>query len=221
MSRALRGALVFAALIAAAPFAFAADDALVLQPASKLWLTGSSTMHAYSSTATQLEVRVRHDAALWNAALPAAEAVEQLIRQHGVKAIDVTVGVAGMKSGKDGLDKNMSKALLAQKHPKIHFVLSTYEIADGAVGEIPIDAKGKVTVAGVERDVRMKVTGTREGDAVRLRGETQLLMSEFGIKPPTMMMGALRTADPVVVHFDLRLAAGTAAPAAVGEAAAR
>jgi hypothetical protein len=44
-----------------------------------------------------------------------------------------------------------------------------------------------------------------------------LRMTQFGIKPPTMMMGALRTSDDVVIHFDLLLDAKDGAALSGGD----
>jgi len=210
--------LILAAVAAIAPIARAADVGLALQPGSKLWLTGSSTVHAFESTASKLNVVFTHEPAKWEATLPRGEAIERLIREHGVTAIDLTVGVNGLHSGKDGLDKNMYKALLAEKHPEIRFALGDYQVGDGAKPvEMAIEAKGKVTVAGVEKDVAIRATAVREGDSVRLRGDVALKMTQFGIKPPTMMMGALRTSDDVAVHFDLLI--GASQPALAGDSA--
>jgi hypothetical protein len=199
------------AIILAAPFAQAADVHLNLMPGSKLWLTGSSTIHEYSSTASKLEVAFGHQDAAWNAALPRGEAIEKLIQQHGVTSIVLTVPVKGLHSGKDGLDKNMYKALLAEKHPEIRFGMTTYDVHDGPKsGELAIDAKGKLSIAGVEKEQPITASAVREGDAVRLRGRVPLKMTQFGVKPPTMMMGTLRTSDDVIVHFDLLIGAGDA-----------
>jgi len=221
MFRTLKFALILAALATSAATAFAADPVVVVQSGSKLWLTGKSSMHAYHSTASKFDAVIRHDALAWNPSLPRGEAIETLVRGKGVKAIDVTVPVTAMKSGKDGLDKNMYKALIATKHPEIRYVLSDYEVSDGKAGDLAIDAKGKVTVAGVEQDVRISVSATREGDTVRLKGSVPLLMTQFGIKPPTMMMGALKTANEVVIHFDLIVGSGEPSVAATGGGATR
>ena len=220
MSRVLKGALVLALIACTAPITRAADPPTV-QPASKLWLTGSSTMHAFTSTASKLDAVVRFDATRWNETLPKAEAIETLIREHGVTGLDVTVPVTSMKSHKDGLDKNMYKALQADRHPQIRYVLSSYDVSEGKPGAMAIDARGKVTVAGVEQDVRINAIATRDGDAVRLKADVPLLMTQFGIKPPTMMMGTLRTADQIVVHFDLIVGVGQASVASTGQGAGR
>jgi polyisoprenoid-binding protein YceI len=208
--------LILAALTAAS-VAAAADLSLALQPGSKLGLNGTSTMHAWHADATQLNVLFTHEAAAWESALPRGEAMEKLIRAGGVKKLDLTVIVNGLKSGKDGLDKNMYKALLAEKHPEIRFVMAGYDVADAQDGAMAIDAKGKITVAGVEREIAMKATAAREGDAIRLRGDVPLKMTWFNIKPPTMMMGTLRTGDEVTVHYDLLI--GASEPPLAGDSA--
>ena len=198
-------ALMIAALMAAA-VAMAVPSELALQPASKLWLKGTSTVHEYTSTASKLEVTVKTDVARWPGAESGAAAIEDLIRAAGVTSVDVVVPVTGLKSGKDGLDKNMYKALKAETNPEIRFHLSGYQVAAAATaGETRIDAKGALKIAGVEREVPITATLVRDGEAVRLRGNVPLLMTQFGIKPPTMMMGALKTADAVTVSFDLLL----------------
>jgi hypothetical protein len=209
--------LILAAMAVAASNAGATDLNLSVQPGSKLGLKGTSTVHAWHADATRLTVLFTHEAAAWESALPRGEAIEKLIRAHGVKSIDLTVVVQGLKSGKDGLDKNMYKALLAEKHPEIRWVMAGYEVADAKDGVLAIDAKGKVSVAGVEREVAMKATAAREGDAVRLRGEVPLKMTWFNIKPPTMMMGTVRTGDEVTVHYDLLI--GASEPPLAGDSA--
>jgi polyisoprenoid-binding protein YceI len=193
-------------LLAWSAQASAAD--LTLLEGSKLRLTGKSTVHAYESTASRLEVSFKDDDARWTPEVKGAEAVQQVIRAGGVVGMEVTVPVTGLKSGKDGLDKNMYKALLAPKHPEIRFRMAGYEVRQGgSPDEMAIDAKGTLSVAGVDREVQMLTTAVREGEAVRMRGSVPLRMTQFGIKPPTMMMGTMRTSDEVVVHFDLLIGA--------------
>jgi hypothetical protein len=41
---------------------------------------------------------------------------------------------------------------------------------------------------------------------LQVRGTRELLMTEFGIKPPTMFMGMLKTDDKVTIKFEVQLA---------------
>ena len=205
----LTSALILSVLVLATP-AVSAEVGLALKPESKLWLTGSSNVHDYHSNATKLTVTFQIDPAKWNATLPPGDAVERIVREHGVTSIQAIVSVAGMKSGKSGLDKNMSKALLADKHPDIRFELTSYDVAAAESEAMKITAKGKLTVAGVERETPITLKGVRTGDTVRLEGSVPLLMTQFNVKPPTMMMGTMRTKDEVTVHLDLRVGAAGA-----------
>src|SRR5262245_37720295 len=205
MRRSSRGmVLALIALAVLAPLGRALGAELVLRSGSELELSGKSTMHPYEAKAAKLDVTFRHEAAAWPAGVAGGEAVEQLIRAHGVTSMAVVVPVKDLHSGKDGLDKNMYKALLAEKHPEIRFTMAGYEVADGATaGEMAITARGALVVAGQEREITMAATAHRDGDVVKLHGSVPLLMTQFGIKPPSMMMGAIKTADQVTVSFDL------------------
>lgn len=211
MKRLVRSTLILAMLAVTATMA-QAESRLTTQPGSKLSLTGNSTMHAYASKATKLDVVIKH--AELPAGAPHGDAIEKLIRERGITSLEVIVGVTGLRSGKDGLDKNMYKALLAPKHPQIRFVVTEYDLAAGGTpGTIAIDAKGTLAVAGVEKEIRFPVTAKREGETFRLSGSVPLLMTTFGIKPPTMMMGALKTKDEVMISFDLLVGASDGAAA--------
>ena len=200
--------LALVALAATVSFSQVLAGSVELQSGSKLWLDGKSSIHEFKSTASSLKTTFGQNEAVWPANATGGEAIERFLRAKGITSMEVVVGVTGLHSGKAGLDKNMYKALLAPKYPEIRFRMASYEIADGAKpGEMAIDATGALSVAGVEREIRMPVAAVREGETVRLRGSTPLLMSEYGIKPPTMMMGTLRTADKIVVSFDLLIGA--------------
>jgi len=63
----------------------------------------------------------------------------------------------------------------------------------------------------------MDVGTTRLADGtIEARGEVPILMSDYGIKPPTALFGALRASNRVVVKFALKLG-----PDAVAAMAAR
>ena len=57
---------------------------------------------------------------------------------------------------------------------------------------------------------RNQISGTvaniRKGAAMSVQGQTQLLMTDFGIKPPTAMLGMLTTDPKVTVSFETVLA---------------
>jgi polyisoprenoid-binding protein YceI len=170
---------------------------LTLTPGGSLYIDGDSTLHTFQSTATQ--ITVDFDLAEGAAALPAA------LKDGKVKGMTVTIPVAGMRSGEKGLDKNMRKALKADKNPDIVYALGKYELAKGADDALTAKATGDLTIAGETKPVSMEVVFRFGPKGVRMQGSYKLLMSDFGVKPPTLMFGAIKVRDPVVVRFDLLL----------------
>ena len=201
--------LALLAGLAGSPGARAAQPLPVaLAEGSSLKLEGKSNVHAYHSVAGKLDFALTADAPVTTVA-----ALDSLIRAGGVKALDLTIPVAQMHSGKDGLDKNMQKALKAEANPSITFHLTRYTAVQFPAGGDSLDvrATGKLAVAGVERDVELPAVARRSANTIELTGMKPLLMTDFGVKPPTLMMGALRTEDGVVIHY--RLLLGFQAPA--------
>jgi polyisoprenoid-binding protein YceI len=60
---------------------------------------------------------------------------------------------------------------------------------------------GDLTVGGGTRPVRIDLT--QNGD--RVQGRTTIRQTDFGIKPFSAMLGALKVADPVDIEVDVRL----------------
>jgi polyisoprenoid-binding protein YceI len=164
-----------------------AATAASLGAGSRLWLEGSSTLHPFESEATVLDVALTTDEALAGALKASVPA-----------ALTVKVPVAGLKSKHKGLDKNLRKALKADEFPEIVFQMKGYSVEEGV-----IVAWGDLTVAGATKETTLNARVSWKDGRARLDGEQPILMSEFGIKPPSMMLGAVKTADKIVVKYHL------------------
>jgi polyisoprenoid-binding protein YceI len=65
---------------------------------------------------------------------------------------------------------------------------------------------GLLTIAGKENAMELRGTGTADNaGTIRMKGSTKFKMSQFGVKPPTLMLGSMKVGDPVTVSFDLVL----------------
>lgn len=197
--------LALAGLLSAATENQGTPVPVSLGPGSRLWLEGTSTVHDFQSGTKDVTVRLRRDAA---AASPRdANGLDALIRGAQIRGVDVELPVLSLKSDKSGLDKNLWKALKAEQHPSIRFQLATYALAPaaGPSDTLRIRGVGTLEVAGVARPDTLEARAYRNAQGVWLEGSEPLLMSDFGIRPPTMMMGTLRVKDRVVVHYRLLL----------------
>lgn len=195
--------LAMLALAAAPALAQTAPAAVGLGAGSELGLSGTSTIHDYESKTSKLEVKFLRDAAQADPADVAA--LDAWLKAGGLKGLELAVPVATMRSGKDGLDKNMFKALRTTEFPHIKFAMngSTFGTARGDT--LPVTANGTLTVTDQQHPVAVKGHLVRTAQGVWLEGKHPMNMSEFGIKPPKMMMGTLKVHDPIVVHFRLLL----------------
>jgi polyisoprenoid-binding protein YceI len=132
---------------------------------------------------------------------------DAILQKGALKQWELTIPVQNLKSGESGLDKNMYKSLKVKESPEITFKLMRYEVHRSTT--IPsvtqISASGTLQVAGHERTIELQGLITPEPKGLHLEGEYPLLMTDFGIKPPTLMMGAIKVKDRVVIHFDLHL----------------
>ncbi len=172
-----------------------ASGLIYLEPESWLVLSGDSTLHAYSAEAEDLRIDMTIE--------PSDGVLYDAIRAGKMTALIANVGVKNLKSEKAGLDKNMHKALKAEANPDISFVLSGYDVQPSTSAEsFPIAAKGKLSIAGVTQDVDLAAV-VFSGETVRIVGAKELLMTDYGIKPPSVLM--IKAKNNVTVKFDLRL----------------
>lgn len=196
MKKAAAAIVASLALAAAAPVQ-AGDARIELAAGSTLTLRGKSTMHDYASKATRLQLEVELADAMAEGPLPLA----RLAEKGAVKSIVLTVPVEGLKSEKEGLDKNMYKALKSAANPNIVFRFGSVEPGANAVFRVA----GELEVAGQRREVELDVRASETPAGIVLEGSQAIAMPDYGIKPPSMFLGTLKTDPRVVVEWRLVL----------------
>lgn len=103
------------------------------------------------------------------------------------------------------MDRLMYKTLKSAQHPTVSFRLAgVTPMAAGADGGVTLTARGQLAIAGTSKEVSFPVTGRREGaDGWRFAGQLTMLLTDFGMDPPTALFGALHTGDQVTIRFDV------------------
>lgn len=187
---------MLATVIAFAPIAARAQSALTLNNAT-VSIAGTSNIHEF--TAVAKDVRVNR-LAIANG-VPAAAVINN---PAAVEGFEIVIRAASLTSPKDGLDKNMHKALKTAEFPDIVFRLTKLE-GQGAT----LKAIGTLKIAGVEKDITFNVTAAAAPATLTVTGEVPVLMTDYGIAPPKAMMGMLKTDPKVTVKFETVFAAPT------------
>jgi YceI-like domain len=139
-----------------------------------------------------------------------------LTGEFEIDASDLGQGVTGhlsvlvntMSTGVAGRDKDMYKALAADRNPTMFFVVQTVEAPSFPLGvaehtDTLLTIQGRLSIAGVERVKRFSGRVRLKQGRLWVRGESRFKMSDFGIKPPQYLL--FRVKDEVGVGFDLLL----------------
>jgi hypothetical protein len=187
-------ALLATGYAAAGPRA-SAQTALALGSA-RITIDGTSNVHPYSASTTAVRI---------TRAQPAGAAVgpnfwSEIVKPGGLEAFEISVAAATLSSTKDGLDKNMHKALKVQQYPDITFRLIRFESLNAGTGSVW--AVGMLKIAGVEREVGLELKTRKTDSSLTVTGAIQLLMTDYGITPPKAMLGMLKTDPKITVTFE-------------------
>ena len=183
MKRILITALALAVFLAGV----AAADRFTPARGSLIRIEGTSTLHDWKMEGTTIDGRITAPSlSLW---------------KNDASDVSVAIPVKSIKSEHAKMDKLMAEALKADTNPAIRYQLTSAALVQ-LNPTIQLDTRGKLTIAGVTRDVAMQVNGTLEADGgYVLTGQIPIRMSDYGIKPPTAMMGTIRTGNDVKVTF--------------------
>lgn len=167
---------------------------------ARITINGTSNIHAYSASTTT----VRVTRAQLAGSLEGPDLWANALKPGGFEMFQVTIPAATLTSPREGLDANMHKALKVTDHPDIVFRLLRFEPRTGPAGALR--GIGVLKIAGVAREVALDITTERKDSTLCVRGQVQLLMTDFGITPPVAMLGMLKTDPKVTVTFETVLA---------------
>ena len=164
---------------------------------ARITIAGTSNVHDYTATTTDARVT----RAQFGGGATGDGLWDEAQKPGGLEAFDIAIAAASLKSPKEGIDKNMHKALKVKEHADITFSLKRIEGTPGA-----LQAFGTLRIAGVERDVTLPLTTARKGATLVVTGAIDVLMPDFGIAPPKAMLGMVKTDPKVTVSFEVVLA---------------
>ncbi len=123
-----------------------------------------------------------------------------------LRSLSVLRGEGGLKplTDKDRVSiiDNAMKTLKVRAHPELVFDARDLTLRDGET-----ELVGTVELAGRTGSQLVHVRLVRDGGAVHVRGQGDLLQSAFGITPYSAMLGQLRVRDMVQLSADVTVTA--------------
>jgi hypothetical protein len=187
------------ALICFAPAVIAWSRAARMEtlPESRLWVTGTSTVRTWECKATAFDEAIE-------SLVPDATA-GVLDAKKSVGTVKLTVPVEKMDCKNGTMNEHMRKALKANEFPAIVFTLDSYELSK-AENQVRVTMKGELALGGVTKSISIDASAAAtDSGALRVSGVYPLNMKEYGLKPPSLMLGTMRVGEIVKVNFDLLL----------------
>jgi polyisoprenoid-binding protein YceI len=188
----MRKRLVLGALLAMPALAAAALAPLSLQPGSRVWVDGTSTARAWHCESTR-------------AVGTAAAATTELAQLSSAGNASVTVPVATLDCRNTTMNGHMRNALKADQAPEIRFRATSVAVTPTGANEGTVAMQGTLSIAGQDRPVTITGTVAREDGQIRVRGSKRITMTEWGVRPPSLMLGAMKVAPAATVGFDVVL----------------
>lgn len=157
-------------------------------------IAGTSTLHDWTSSVNEVyaEGKVTLDG-------------NQL---QGINNLVVTIPVTSIKSdkGSNTMDNKTYKALESDDHPNIVYLLKKVNSMKPANGGYQLDTQGELKIAGGSELINMTVNATVLGNGdIRFEGSKDLKMTDFGIDPPSALLGTIKTGDEITINFTVTL----------------
>lgn len=162
---------------------------------SSILVKGTSSLHDWRCKTEQISGDISYTA--------------NALTLKDITAVDLQLVVKSMKSIKEngayyeaGMDKNMYKALNAEKFSKITFTLVDISNVKASAGKADFVAKGNLTIAGNQKPISFPVNATLTANGITFKGSTTFKMTSFGVTPPKALLGTIKTGDEITIVFN-------------------
>ena len=112
-----------------------------------------------------------------------------------------------LKSGHNMMDNNTYKALGTEKNPNITFVLLSGSLAPAGANTYQLNGIGKLTIAGntQQTDLTVLLKYNPSDKSFTCSGVKKFKMTQYGVKPPSVMLGTIKTGDEISISYNLNI----------------
>ncbi len=124
-----------------------------------------------------------------------------------IKECAVKIPVESIVSTKGFImDNKTMKALNSEDYPNITYNLTDFGVVTKTSTGFTTTTTGNLRIAGVTKTKNITITGKElRNGAIEITAKKALKMTDFGIDPPTALMGTMTTGDEVTIEFRIVL----------------
>lgn len=181
--------LLLVLLVVGGSYVNAQDLPILLESGSKIWFQGTAGPVGFSCSATKVDV---------------SGSVHMARIAHDEVKLNVTIPVRLIDCGLEGINNDMRDALKHRLHPNVTYSLAGFNVVGQRGLGHWVDTRGKLTVAGATRDVTIRILGHPDSrSGMRITGQYEFDMTDYGIVPPSPMMGMIKVNKKMDIYFDV------------------
>lgn len=163
---------------------------------SKLCITGTTNINSFSCLSQELFSGLR-----------ATVCRNDEDQDISFKNTILNVNVNLLDCGNRKMNKDLCRALQSGKYPYITIGLSGIKASGKAFnhsGWNTFQADVTISIAGISQPAVILFHAKRlSKEQFQLAGQHTILLSSFGVKPPTAALGTVKVRDAVTIRFDL------------------
>jgi len=157
---------------------------------SRIIIKGTSNLHDWEENVEKFNVNV---------------SMKMLNNEiQGIHYVHVTCKSSSIVSDHDIMTNKTLEALRTDKYPEIVFTMESVEKLVSVYGKASGILSGNLTMAGTTTRINIAFEGNISNNRVVITGSKDINMNDFKIKPPTAMLGTLKTGETVVISFHLQ-----------------
>ncbi len=154
-------------------------------------LSGTSTLHNWNINSKDI-----------NGEAQFSIGDEGKLELKDLQTLTVAIPTSSLKSKEKAMDKNVFSALKADKFKDIVFKTVSAEIQPKQNNKYQVKTVGNLTIAGVTKQINLDVFCQVNTDgSITCNGSEKIKMTDYQIKPPTFLLGAMKTGDEVTLDF--------------------
>ena len=102
------------------------------------------------------------------------------------------------------MDSRTYKSIKESEFPKISYQLTFATVTMIQANKYAIQTTGTLTIAGKTQSIAMKVMALVNADrSISCHGTEKLMLTDYGIEPPSFMLGAMKVGNDLTIQFNL------------------
>lgn len=121
-------------------------------------------------------------------------------------SLNFSVNAKSLKSESTSMNNRTYKAIKADAYPQITFKLREATVTPQQKNKFTVNATGTLTIAGVSKVISLQVNGEVKSDnTIVCSGQEKIRLTDYGIQPPSFMLGAMKVGNDLSIAFTLHL----------------